>query len=220
MTLEASGANAAPDAGSAPSLAEPQKRVWTLWQILEAMTAPERAADMPDDEFDPAAIVGELAPADDSAEAAAALRRKVDAIRYVTEEFDAYAARTDARAARLAARAKAAWNKADRIRARMLEQMNTFGFERLPGEEFSAVRKRASNPSLAVMRQPAAEDMLSVPHLVTEVPLSYAWRNDALKAALKAGATHSFAELRYSYRVDFDERDRPDVVETKKGKRK
>lgn len=220
MTLDPSGLQPAPAADAPPTeTAAPPARL-TMQQILEAMTAPERMLDaIAEQGMDCGELVGDMQLSDVSDDdAREALGRKVDALRFVVTEFEAYAKRTDDRADTLAAKAKSAWNQAGRIRVRLLEQMTMFEFEKLPGIDFEVARVRSSNPSAPVLtRQPTAEDMLTTPHLVSEIPHSYAWRTEAVKADLKAGAIYSFAApLKYTYSVKFKERDRPDVAPKKK----
>lgn len=242
MTLEASGVQAAlcecqhgdPAVVCACYEVEPAPppAPLTMGAILHAMTEPERMLDlMTKRGFDAATLVDELALAEaKSDEALAALGAKVDALQYVVDQFESYAQRTAARAAALASKASAAKNHAARVRNRLLDQMEFYKFERLPGVEFAAERVRASKPAVQVNRNPTAADMLTLREFVKEQPAEYVWIKDKLCEALKAREESplpegspdplAFASLDYSYSVKFKDRDRPDVATKKKGRKK
>lgn len=207
-----------------PRDAEDSAQPFSLGDILSEMQRMERIMDADESKFDPEVILGIRPPTEPVSEeererVLAELRRKVDSIDYVLDEFRDYAKRTYERAETISKRAAAADRRAERLDRYVLNVMQAFGFERLPGEERFVEIRHASNPALVVTRDPTPEDMIAMPEYVLEVPISYTWNNKALKTALKGGAEVSFASLVYKPRLHFDDRDKPAIKEKTKSKR-
>ena len=159
----------------------------TFDELLGSASAVARLMDYPEEAFDPKTIVGELLLNPESGEdLRAAIRRKVDGLHHVISEFEAYSAREKIRSNRHAKRAQRAINCADSIKKQIKFVMDSNNFEKVAGNEF-VIRKTAktmANCSLIVDRDPTAADMLSY-DFVTEIPVSYDWKNAEMKDALK-----------------------------------
>jgi len=189
---------------------------YTLGDLLSELSRMERLADADESRFDPEVILGIRAPAEpvsveERERVLALLREKVDGIDFVVTEFEDYAARMQARASRLQKRAQSARRRAERLELYVQTMMQAYGFDRLPGHERVVEIRYASNPALVVLREPTAEDAMSLSKYVVEVPTSYVWDAAAVKAALQAKAEFSFATLQYKARLHFDDRDKPAV---------
>lgn len=208
----------------------------TLAEILSSMRQIESLIDDPD--FDAASVVGDMKIDQE------ALQKKVDSLDYVISEFEAYAARTEIRAKRLATRARAARNRATALADHIKVEMEMNGWKELIGVERKIIHTVWHTPSMRTISPPTAEDAIKFEalELVKLVPHRFEWdttklknallNNIRLKAMIRDAKTHEekkaleeelapvdgLAVLEYSTNIKFDERDRPDVVETKKPK--
>ncbi len=160
----------------------------TLADLVQTVLSVDRLVDLSDEEFKPESLVGQLIldPAAGE-ELRLALRNKVDALWHVVTEFEAYAARTKARAMKLQNRAQIAANRANSIMDYINGSMALGKFDQLNGNEFVLKRKRASNPRLLLDREANAQDMLEFgEELVKEIPAQYVWDEKVIKDQLKA----------------------------------
>lgn len=159
-----------------------------------------------DPDFDPALFAGDF---DGNREAIAA---KVDAINDFLWSLETYANGAEARIAKTLKRISAARKRRASLETFVQRSMEARGLEKLGGIQYEVVRKRSSNPSVDVDREPTADDVLTLGDAYVKVePQSYAWRRAAMCAALKEGDPKlaAFARLSYSYRIEFDEREKP-----------
>lgn len=189
----------------------------TLGQLLESLTAIEKIMDSED--FDIDAIVGDIKLERD------ALAAKVDSIDYVVREFEAYAARTKARADNMLRRSNTAKKRAAGLMENVRLKMKLHGFEKLTGNERVIEYVVWHTPSLDFTRKATADDLLAFgENLVEVVPRSYEWKKVPFKEAILSEQIKiesvPFAKLTYGEKIVFDDRDRPDVTPTKKGKKK
>lgn len=182
----------------------------TLRDLLFELSSIERSLD--DADFDPATVIGDLKED---------LALKVDAIRFVVSEYEAYAERTKARADNLYRRATSASKRADSLVEYVSEIMQREKFERVNGNEFF-FELRPTTPSIITKRPATAADFVKYgAAFVRHEPESFEWSKADLRRAIKAGSKYDFAEIRENKRVVIDERDRPDVGGAKpKGKKK
>jgi hypothetical protein len=182
----------------------------TLKDLLFELSSIERSLD--DEDFDPAVVVGDLKED---------LALKVDAIRFVVSEYEAYAERTNARADNLYRRAKSATNRAAALEEYVAELMAREKFERLNGNEFF-FELRPTAGTVVTKRPPTAGDFVKYgAAFVRHEPEHYEWSKNDLRRAIKAGSTYDFAEIKPGTRLVIDERDRPSVDGAKnKGKKK
>lgn len=186
----------------------------SLGEILEAITNFESAMES---DVDPNLLFGEMRAND------LQLRDKVDAIVRFTEEREAYAERLRDKAESLLKRATSAENGAERLRSYVLVQMQGMKFDRLPGNEYALVRRKASTGRLTVTRTPTPEDMLNevIRPFVKRHPAVYSWDSVALKKAIVAQelGMHDFARIEEpTERVEFEDADKPKTKKkTKQG---
>lgn len=188
--------------GKASAIAEEKNsasevRRLSLGDLLKDMTAIDRLIDMPDDAFDAETIAGRIGEEmrrvselinDPQAgeELRAALRAKVDSIRHVVSEFEAYAARTEIRAKRLHQRIRTARRRADSLMEYVNANMAAAGFDQLVGNEFKIKRIRSATPSVTFDRESGPEDMVQFgDRFVEEIPASYTWNTREVVAALR-----------------------------------
>lgn len=133
---------------------EPPKPKRSLGDILAALKQIEELAQS--DDFDPASIVGDLAENSD------ARLKKIDSIDHVVSELEAYAARTVERANKIAARARAASNKAQGLKNYVKSEMEKHGWMELLGTERKIKFVTHHTPSLVISREATADDMMQL----------------------------------------------------------
>jgi hypothetical protein len=220
--------SAAPEASSPPPSVAPTPSL-SFGELLAGMKKLEELVDLPDEAFDPAALLGTLTLKDATEEQIAALRAKIDSVEYVVREFDDYAARTAARAAKIQRRADSAERKAERLRAYVLFQMQTLKFDFVAGNEM-VVKLRTHHTPRAIPNAPAtAADYGKHPTLVKMIPREYQWDTRALVDVWKnagkpkpEGVERQVkidgvdATFEFSQKAVFDERDVPNVTPKKK----
>lgn len=212
MSLMASENIEQSPAAADPAPEQPKPRR-SLGDILAALTQIDALAQS--DDFDPATIIGDLA------ENAEERMRKVDSIDHIVTELEAYAARTVERANKIAARARAATNKAVGLKNYVKLEMKKHGWIELLGTERKIEFITHHTPSLALSREATADDMLTLGNeFVRRHPAIFEFNKKAIGDAMKADKlTLDFATFVYSTRVEFDERDRPDIAPAPKTKK-
>jgi hypothetical protein len=198
---------------SADPAPEPPKPKRSLGEILSALKQIEELAQS--DDFDPASIVGDLA------ENAEQRMKKIDSIDHVVTELESYAARTVERANKIAARARAASNKALGLKNYVKQEMEKHGWMELLGTERKIKFVTHHTPSLVLNREATADDMIQLGNeFVRRHPAVFEFNKKAIGDAIKAEKLKlDFATFVYSTRVEFDERDRPDIAPEKKPKK-
>lgn len=211
MSLMASEHQSEPAAGDGsppPEVVKPKPR--SLGDILKALKQIEELAQSED--FDPASIVGDLA------ENAELRQTKIDSIDHVVTELEAYAARTSERVAKIAARARAATNKAQGLKNYVKQEMEKHGWMELLGTERKIKFVTHHTPSLVLTREATADDMIQLGNeFVRRHPAVFEFNKKAIGDAIKAEKLEiDFAQFVYSTRIEFDERDRPDIPVQKK----
>lgn len=185
-----------------------------LWQLCQDFAAVERFLDDPD--FDAAAVVGELR---------AGMEKKVDAIVFMVEELQNYAARRAERAKKLRAQADSASWRAEQILDYVEQTMKAGNFEALPGAE-RKLYFHGCAPLVVTNREPTARDFLQLGTFVRRVPESYSWDKkmigDALKLKGDDGApivSFDFAELKPHSSLRIGEQV-PETIQRKPKKKK
>jgi hypothetical protein len=208
-----------PTTGAASEPAPPPCK-WTLANLLGATSALNEIIDSPD--WSPGQIVGPLGTAEQTGdEYREMMRHKVDSIDHVVAEFEAYAERQAHRAQKIQQRANVAKQRAYGLKEYVRLEMERQGIEQLTGNDRVIFRKRSNSPSCATTRSPTEADMVMLGEdFVRVVPAAYSWQAKELIKQLKTGAQFDFASLAYSYSIQFDDVDRPDVGERKRGKKK
>lgn len=215
MSLMASEPSVADVATTTNTNIEEPKPKRSLGDILAQLKQIEELA--LSDDFDPASIVGDLA------ENAELRQKKIDSIDHVVSELEAYAARTVDRANKIAAKARAAGNKAAGLKNYVKLEMEKNGWLELLGSERKIKFIKHHTPSLVFNREATAADMMELgSDYVRRQPAVFEFRKKELGEALKAKKlTLDCAAFVYSTRIEFDERDRPDIApEKKKGAKK
>jgi hypothetical protein len=196
---------------------EPERRR-SFGEIVAALNETDRL--LSDGNIEPAELLGAIKANDDE------LRDKVDAVRFVSEEFRAYAKRMAERAAYYSKKAKAAENNADRLEDYVAVQMRAGKFDRLPGHVTALVLKPASTPTFNAKREPVAADVMNeilAPLIRVKVSkTTYEWDAKAIKDAVKAGTLGAdilaqIGTLDTSTSLVFEDTDKPNVKPKKKG---
>lgn len=161
----------------------------SLGEILDQLK--QLDSDMPPEEFDPAQVIGDL-------------KDKVDAIKWRLDSWETEAEMIQHKWIKpLQERIKSIQGKHEKLRRYIKDQMIAQGFEKLPGNMFTAsIRKNP--PSLKFTQEPTADMLLDYPSLVDmQQTVAYVYLKDEIKAALKAGQQLPFARLEQGQRVDF-----------------
>lgn len=217
MVKDARADVAPAEAPTLPQTPEPPRR--SLGDILTTLN--EMDAVMSDGDIDPAALIGAMKENDSE------LREKIDAVRYVIEEYEQYSERMEARAAYYARKAKAAGKNASRLCEYVAMQMRVNKFERLPGLTTAFVLKPASTPAFTAARLPEASDVMNeiLAPFVRVIPgeTSYEWDKNAIKKGVADGRIGAdmlkqIGKLETSTSLEFEDADKPRVTPRKKGK--
>lgn len=153
----------------------PEKR--TLADLLLALNDLDQA---PSISFDPKELTDDLAD-------------KVDAIKTVMDRLEKEAERLDAEAGRFLKASAGCRANAGRLEEYVRWTMEQLNFERLPGRLYS-LRLQKSGKAFKPDRQPTAEDMVAMPHLVRR-STSYAWEANEIKATLQNGGIFPYGRL-------------------------
>lgn len=158
----------------------------TLGGLVALAKSSEALLDLPPDQIDPESLVGKLAlDPDASEEFRKAHRAKVDGVIQFIGEARALESRWKIRQDRARARMNAARNLADRYEQYLLKQLDFLDAEKFRGNEYEAVRRKASRPSVIVDQDADAATALKVPELVKHIPESWHWSDSALLESLK-----------------------------------
>lgn len=156
-----------------------------LMELLAALSDLDDAAEI---EIDPAEIVGDIAD-------------KVDAIKKVLDRLEMEATRLSV----LSDMIKQSAQHVDRNRKRLEEwvrfSMRSQGFERVPGNLFTAQLKRTA-PKLVVDQEPTAVIAFAMPDFVRRA-VSYTWRKDDIKKAMANGVKFEYGRLQESHSLSF-----------------
>lgn len=144
--------------------------------------------DLPPEEFDPAAVVGEL-------------KDKVDAIKWRLDKWEQDAETVDSWIAMLAAKKKSLMGKHERLLDYVLYQMQQNGFDTIPGHIWRFDRTK-SQAKVNVSAPASAHEYLNYPQFVRQKTV-YEWDKKALKGALDLGAQLTFASLEQGEHIRF-----------------
>lgn len=143
-------------------------------------------------DLDPALVVGEL-------------RGKVDSIKYVVDRMEGLAAYHKALADAHAAKRKSVETNLARLKAYVTSQMEAFGFDKVPGDEWR-VQLQANPPALEILEAPTEKHREQYP-TYTETVTEIRWRHDRLKLDLQSGALQEwecpFAKITQGRRAQF-----------------
>ena len=145
--------------------------------------------DLPPEEFDPAQVVGDI-------------KDKVDAIKWRIDSWLTEAENIEQNWIKpLKDKKESLTKKADRLRQYMQTEMIQNGYEKLPGNMFSA-RLQKSSPAVDVAEEAGPHHLIAYPEFVVQ-QINYRWNKEAIKEKLDQGAELSFAKLRNSRHLRF-----------------
>lgn len=146
--------------------------------------------DLAPEDFDPAAIVGDLAD-------------KVDAIKWRIDSWYAEADMIETEwIAQLISRADSLKRKAEKLEDYAKTQMLVHNYEKLPGVMFRLHLQNNSTPSTTFTRKAQPEDYFKHPEFVSQ-KITYDWMAEPVKDAITAGTELDFASLERGKHIRF-----------------
>lgn len=150
----------------------------SLRELLENLAQVDD--DLPPEEFDPAAVVGDL-------------KEKVDAIKWRLDEWEAKAKIADAWAQTFKARADSLRRKAEKLEDYVVTQMEINGYETLPG---NLMRVDLHTTKSVECLTKATPELYLQFNCFMRQETSYNWDKKAIKEALEKGEKLEFATLK------------------------
>lgn len=144
--------------------------------------------DLAPEDFDPAALVGDL-------------RDKVDAIKWRIDTWEAAAAKTQDWIDLLEARKKSLNGKVERLESYVKIEMIKNEFESLPGHVLK-LKLQNNAPKVVVDAEANAQNFIAYPEIVKQ-KVTYDWDKKTMLQAMKEGHQYPFAKLEVGKQIRF-----------------